>query len=154
MDETAVLEHFQKFLAGRKLRMTKERETLVREILRAPRHFEAEQLIRRLRRSRRRVSRATVYRTLTLLEACGILRRSTFGHDRHFYEAVLNEGHHDHLICLDCGRIEEFSEPGIEAMQESLCRDRSFVPMDHVHEIFGLCRECAAGPSNGRPARG
>ena len=153
LDEIGTLEHFQKFLAQRKLRMTKERETLVREILRAPRHFEAEQLIRRLRWSRRRVSRATVYRTLSLLESCGVLRRSTFGGERSYYEAVLNEGHHDHLVCLDCGRIEEFNEPEIEGLQEKLCRVKGFVLMDHVHEMFGLCPDCAAKPQDGDAAR-
>ncbi|MBU1699421.1 MAG: transcriptional repressor [Candidatus Eisenbacteria bacterium] len=141
-DETAILAQFREFLATRSLRMTKERESLVREILRAPRHFEAEQLIQRLRRSRRRVSRATVYRTLMLLEECGILRKSTFGHDRSFYEAVLNEGHHDHLICLSCGSIEEFQSPQIEANQTRICQDRGFELIDHVHEMYGLCPKC------------
>lgn len=149
INEPAILEHFQKFLAERKLRMTKERETLVREILRAPRHFEAEQLIRRLRWSRRRVSRATVYRTLSLLEASGILRRSTFGGDRSYYEAVLNEGHHDHLICLECGRIEEFEEPQIEALQNKVCTDQGFTLLDHVHQMFGLCPTCEAKSRDG-----
>jgi Fur family ferric uptake transcriptional regulator len=149
LNEAEVLQHFQKFLAERKLRMTKERETLIREILHAPRHFEAEQLIRRLRRSRRRVSRATVYRTLSLLEACGILRRSTFGHDRSFYEAVLNQGHHDHLICLGCGAIEEFEDREVEAIQQRVAREKGFTIMDHVHEIFGLCPKCGEKPEDG-----
>lgn len=152
-DEPKILEHFQGFLAERKLRMTKERETLVKEILRAPRHFEAEQLIRRLRWSRRRVSRATVYRTLSLLEECGILRRSSFGGDRSYYEAVLNEGHHDHLICLECGRIEEFNDAQIESLQQRVCEDRGFTLMDHVHQMFGLCPECEQkSKDGGRPA--
>jgi Fur family ferric uptake transcriptional regulator len=152
LNEPAILEHFQQFLAERKLRMTKERETLVREILRAPRHFEAEQLIRRLRWSRRRVSRATVYRTLSLLESSGILKRSTFGGDRSYYEAVLNEGHHDHLVCLECGRIEEFEEPQIETLQQRVCSDKGFTLMDHVHQMFGLCPECENNSGDGRTA--
>ncbi|MBD3336557.1 MAG: transcriptional repressor [Candidatus Eisenbacteria bacterium] len=142
-NEATILKQFQDFLATRKLRMTREREALVQEILRAPRHFEAEQLIRRLRRSRRRVSRATVYRTLSLLEECGILRRSSFGHDRSFYEAMRNEGHHDHLICLGCGQIDEFHAPRIESLQLKVCQERGFVLMDHVHEMYGLCPKCS-----------
>jgi Fur family ferric uptake transcriptional regulator len=149
LDEPAILDQFQKFLAERKLRMTKERETLVREILRAPKHFEAEQLIRRLRWSRRRVSRATVYRTLSLLESSGILRRSTFGGDRSYYEAVLNEGHHDHLICLQCGRIEEFEEPQIESLQNRVCESKGFMLLDHVHQMFGLCPDCEEKSKDG-----
>src|ERR1700690_3365056 len=77
-------DRFREFLATRRLRMTQEREELLAAIFHAPRHFEADDLIRTLKQRDGRVSRATVYRTLSLLEECGILRKSLFGHNRHF----------------------------------------------------------------------
>ena len=139
-----ITERFKAFLATRKLRMTREREELLAAIFHAPRHFEAEDLIRTLKRRDGRVSRATVYRTLALLEECGILRKSLFGRNRHFFESVVGRRHHDHLICIRTGKIIEFEDERIEQMQEEICRKYGFKMVDHVHEIFGISEEGAA----------
>ena len=138
-----ITERFRAFLATRKLRMTGEREELLAAIFHAPRHFEAEDLIRTLKQRDGRVSRATVYRTLSLLEECGILRKSLFGHNRHFFESVVGRRHHDHLVCIRCGKIQEFEEQKIESLQEEICHQYDFKIVDHVHEIFGVCAPCA-----------
>jgi Fur family transcriptional regulator, ferric uptake regulator len=155
MDQTAVAtpkrgttleeitERFREFLATRKLRMTREREELLAAIFHAPRHFEAEDLIKTLKQRDGRVSRATVYRTLSLLEECGILRKSLFGHNRHFFESVVGRRHHDHLVCIRCGKIQEFEEPRIESLQQDITRQFDFKIVDHVHEIFGVCGPCS-----------
>ena len=88
------------------------------------------------------VSRATIYRTLGLLEECGILRKSLFGHNRHFYESTVGRHHHDHLVCIRCGQIREFEEDRIEHLQEEICRRFGYLIVDHVHEIFGICGDC------------
>ncbi len=138
-----ISDRFRDFLATRKLRMTREREELLAAIFHAPRHFEAEDLIRTLKQRDGRVSRATVYRTLTLLEECGILRKSLFGHNRHFFESVVGRRHHDHLVCIRCGKIQEFEEAKIESLQEEICRQYDFTIVDHVHEVFGVCAPCS-----------
>jgi Fur family transcriptional regulator, ferric uptake regulator len=138
-----ITDSFREFLATRKLRMTREREELLAAIFHAPRHFEAEDLIRTLKQRDGRASRATVYRTLSLLEECGILRKSLFGHNRHFFESVVGRRHHDHLVCIRCGKIQEFEESRIETLQEEICRQYDFRIVDHVHEIFGVCQPCA-----------
>jgi Fur family ferric uptake transcriptional regulator len=137
-----IVDRFRDFLATRGLRMTREREELLASIFHAPRHFEAEDLIRTIRERKGRVSRATVYRTLSLLEECGILRKSLFGHNRHFYESVVGRHHHDHLVCIRCGKIREFEEEQIEALQEQICRKYGYRIVDHIHEIFGICERC------------
>jgi Fur family transcriptional regulator, ferric uptake regulator len=139
-----ISDHFREFLATRKLRMTREREELLAAIFHAPRHFEAEDLIKTLKQREGRVSRATVYRTLSLLEECGILRKSLFGHNRHFFESVVGRRHHDHLVCIRCGKIQEFEEPRIEQIQEEITRHHNFRIVDHVHEIFGVCTPCSS----------
>lgn len=138
-----ITDSFREFLATRKLRMTREREELLAAIFHAPRHFEAEDLIRTLKQRDGRASRATVYRTLSLLEECGILRKSLFGHNRHFFESVVGRRHHDHLVCIRCGKIQEFEEARIESLQEDICRQYDFRIVDHVHEIFGVCQPCS-----------
>ena len=144
-----ITEHFREFLATRKLRMTREREELLAAIFHAPRHFEAEDLIKTLKQRDGRVSRATVYRTLSLLEECGILRKSLFGHNRHFFESVVGRRHHDHLVCIRCGKIQEFEEARIEQIQEEISRHHEFRIVDHVHEIFGVCAPCGTKEAPG-----
>lgn len=140
-------ERFRAYLGTQDLRMTRQREELLSAVLAAPRHFEAEDLIGRLREGKTHASRATVYRTLALLEECGILRKSLFGHNRHFYESVIGRHHHDHLVCVRCGRIQEFEEERIEELQAEVCRQYGFRMLDHVHEIYGACEECGATES-------
>lgn len=147
-----VRERFRQHLASQKLRMTRQREELLSSVLHAPRHFEAEELLRTLRERQGHASRATVYRTLSLLEECGVLRKSLFGHNRHFYESVLGRHHHDHLVCLRCGRIQEFEEDRIEELQVEICRRHDFEIEDHVHEIFGTCSECRGSEQGKQPA--
>lgn len=137
-----VVERFRVFLAGKGLRYTRERAELLSAISDAPRHFEAEDLIRTVSERSGRVSRATIYRTLGLLEECGVLRKSLFGHNRHFYESVVGRHHHDHLVCIRCGQIREFEEDKIEDLQDEICRRFGYAIVDHVHEIFGICTDC------------
>ncbi|MBK8231658.1 MAG: transcriptional repressor [Candidatus Eisenbacteria bacterium] len=145
-----VAERFRAYLATQSLRMTRQREELLTAVFHAPRHFEAEDLIKTLRERQGHVSRATVYRTLSLLEECGVLRKSLFGHNRHFYESVVGRHHHDHLVCIRCGKIQEFEEPRIEEMQEQICTRYGFKILDHVHEIFGACENCQNEPTEAR----
>ncbi|MFN8547980.1 MAG: transcriptional repressor [Candidatus Eisenbacteria bacterium] len=144
-----VAERFRNHLTTQSLRMTRQRERLLKAVLQAPRHFEAEDLIKTLREREGNVSRATVYRTLSLLEECGVLRKSLFGHNRHFYESVIGRHHHDHLVCMRCGKIQEFEEPKIEQLQEEICGRFGFEMTDHVHEIFGNCETCRAESPDG-----
>ena len=133
---------FRGFLHANDLRLTGERMDLLRAVLNAPPHFDADQLMIRMRRRKRRVSRATIYRTLTLLERCGIIRKSMLGGNRAVYEASIGRRHHDHIICVSCGRIEEFRAEEVEVIQERIARHHGFQIIDHVHQIFGLCSDC------------
>ncbi|MCA9730034.1 MAG: transcriptional repressor [Candidatus Eisenbacteria bacterium] len=148
-----VIERFRAFLASKGLRFTRERSELLSAIFQAPRHFEAEDLIRTVDERESRVSRATIYRTLGLLEECGILRKSLFGHNRHFYESTVGRHHHDHLVCIRCGQIREFEEDRIEDLQEEICTRFGYTIVDHVHEIFGICGECREREGNNPLAR-
>jgi Fur family ferric uptake transcriptional regulator len=140
-------ERFRGFLRGQRLRLTPERLELLRVALGSPAHFDADELVARLRKRGHSVSRATTYRTLSLLEQCGILRKSLLGQGRHLYETALGRGHHDHIICARCGRIEEFYDEELEQLQERIALERGFRILDHIHELFGVCDRCGGESS-------
>jgi Fur family transcriptional regulator, ferric uptake regulator len=142
-------ERLREYLRAQKLRLTPERMAMLRAALGYPGHFDAEEMVTHLRRRRSRVSRATIYRTLGLLERCGILRKSLLGQGRSVYERALGRGHHDHVVCATCGKIEEFYDERVERLQEEVAAGLGFRILDHLHELFGLCKDCAADGRNG-----
>ena len=104
----------------------------------AQRHMTAEDVFRVLLQERSDIGLATVYRVLTQFEQAGILSRSHFESGKAVYE--LDEGqHHDHLVCLDCGRVEEFYDAQIEARQQSVARAKGFAIADHALSLYANC---------------
>ena len=86
----------------------------------------------------------TVYRTLKLLTECGVAFERKFGDGLTRYELADETHHHDHLICVDCGKIIEFEEPKIEELQEKIAARYGFVLKTHKHEMYGSCADCQA----------
>ena len=141
----AAHEQFAIFLAKRSLRYTEERRAVVGAVFEKHRHFEADDLLVWARAHRPRVSRATIYRTLELLVSSGLVRQMTFGDkSAQHYEQVLGIPHHDHLICLACGRVQEVFSANLESEQDALCARHGFEVHHHNLEVFGLCRTCRA----------
>ena len=102
------------------------------------RHMTAEDVFRVLLEDRSDVGLATVYRVLTQFEQAGLLNRSNFESGKAVYE--LNEGqHHDHLVCLDCGRVEEFFDAEIEKRQQMVAKTRGFVLQEHALSLYASC---------------
>lgn len=102
------------------------------------RHMTAEDVFRVLLEERSDIGLATVYRVLTQFEQAGILIRSNFESGKAVYE--LNEGqHHDHLVCMDCGRVEEFYDPEIEVRQRAIAAQRGFELQDHALALYARC---------------
>ena len=124
------------------LRITPQRRSLVQQILRAPGHFSADELLDILRRQGISVSRATLYRLLPALVQIGVLREVIHTEGRRHYELAELEEHHEHLICERCGKIIEFTCPAIEGAILGVCREHDFVDQTHKVEVTGLCRDC------------
>jgi Fur family transcriptional regulator, ferric uptake regulator len=102
------------------------------------RHMTAEDVYRVLLDSESDIGLATVYRVLMQFEQAGLLSRSNFESGKAVYE--LDEGqHHDHLVCLDCGRVEEFFDPEIEKRQQSVAQSRGFVLQEHALSLYATC---------------
>ena len=103
-----------------------------------PRHLSAEDVYRRLLDSNEDIGLATVYRVLTQFESAGLVTRHHFEGGTAVFE--LNEGeHHDHIVCMDCGRVEEFSDEGIEARQSAIAQRLGFEISDHSLTLHGRC---------------
>jgi Fur family ferric uptake transcriptional regulator len=104
----------------------------------AQRHMSAEDVFRVLLQDRSDVGLATVYRVLAQFEQAGILSRNHFESGKSVYE--LNEGqHHDHLVCLDCGRVEEFYDADIESRQHEVAKAKGFAIADHALSLYANC---------------
>ena len=102
------------------------------------RHMSAEDVYRILMNEELDIGLATVYRVLTQFEQAGILARHHFESGKAVFE--LNEGkHHDHLVCLDCGRVEEFFDAEIEKRQRSVAQARGFELQDHALALYAAC---------------
>ena len=108
-----------------------------------PRHMSAEDIYKRLIDSREDIGLATVYRVLTQFEAAGLVSRHHFEDGMAVFE--LNQGsHHDHIVCMDCGHVQEFFDKDIEARQDAVAASRGFSIKEHALVLYGNCQraEC------------
>lgn len=153
------IEVFGAFLQRKGLKMTSQRRSMVRTLLQQDGHFTAVDAHERLRDAGDRVSLATVYRALSLLEEAGILAGHDFADGQRRYERALTREHHDHVICLDCRAVVEFHSPAIEALQQKVVDDHGFTMVHHALTIFGSCDAlrargtCARRDAERKPAR-
>lgn len=135
-------DRFKNYLAARGLRFTRQRRAVLDQVFSIHGHFDAEDLYARLRHNGGSVSRATVYRTLKHLEECKLVREVLRCRGRAHYEHILGHPHHDHMVCVECGKVIEFIEPAIEAQQRKICKRHGFKPLEHRLGIRGICEEC------------
>lgn len=117
------------------------------------RHLTAEDVYRMLLEENQDFGLATVYRVLTQFEQAGILLRSHFESGKSIFE--LNEGgHHDHLLCLDCGRVVEFVDAEIERRQKKIAAENGFELQEHSLQLYARCKDKAACPHVKKPEPG
>jgi Fur family ferric uptake transcriptional regulator len=105
------------------------------------RHMSAEDIYRSLLDAGEDVGLATVYRVLTQFESAGLVSKHNFEGEHSVYE--LNQGeHHDHILCVKCGRVDEFVDDVIEERQRAIAAKAGFSMTDHCLYIYGICAEC------------
>ncbi|MEM7309547.1 MAG: Fur family transcriptional regulator [Planctomycetota bacterium] len=143
MNRAKIRKSFEEFLKERKLRMTPQRLAIFERAFDTHQHFTAEDLYEWLREEDGAVSRATVYRTLSVLVEGGFLESLDVGKGELRYEHVLGHRHHDHMVCLSCGKIEEFYDERIERLQEEASSQKGFRMVSHNLRLFGYCRTCS-----------
>ena len=142
MSNELAKENFRKFLKENSYRNTPERFEVLDVILNKDGHFDADDLFVNLKTINSKVSRATVYNTLDILQECGIVSRYRFGENHSKYEKTFGRPQHDHLICLECGDIIEFIDERIIKIQKTVCKENNFTQTSSTFQIFGLCHKC------------
>ena len=143
MKLTAIKKRYDEFLRQRGLKLTAQRARIFDRAFKTHEHFSADTLFGWLaEESGPSVSRATVYRTLGLLVEGGFLESLDVGSGETVYEHVLGHRHHDHIVCVECGRIEEFFDERIEELQREAATKKGFQLLHHDLRLFGLCPAC------------
>lgn len=137
-----LLDKLDAFLATKMLKLTTQRRQIVEKMLSMPRHFTADDLVDSFAGQRPRVSKATIYRTLSLLNEAAVIEEHNFGEAHKLYEISEGRDHHDHLSCTRCHKIIEFFSEEMELLQDRIAQKLGFHPTHHSQKIYGLCREC------------
>lgn len=135
-------QHLKDYLRQQGYRVTPERFEVLDAVMAEPGHFEADELFLSLKQKGSKVSRATVYKTLQILEECDLVFRQRLKNHGSRYEKAFGRTHHDHLICVQCGKIVEFVDETIEQREEAVAKKFKFKLIGHSHQIFGMCPDC------------
>ncbi|MDQ6960504.1 MAG: transcriptional repressor [Mariprofundaceae bacterium] len=123
-------------------RLTIQRQAILNLINTSNRHWDAEEISRELSNRGESVGIATVYRGLAALEDVGLIASIHLA-DKKRYERA-DKSHHDHMVCTECGAIEEFIQDRIEVLQEAAAREKGFAVTGHQLVIFGRCARCVS----------
>lgn len=140
MRNNQAAEILREFLKQGKNRITPERFEVMDSALDYEGHFGADDLFIIMKNNKSRVSRATVYKTLEILVQCDLLSKRNFGDNMTRYESSFKRQSHDHLICMDCGRIVEFSNTLFEKIPQQLCSELGFQFSSYSFNIFARCK--------------
>lgn len=128
------------YLEKNHLKQTKQRELILQAFLEANRHVTSDDLYQAVRKEHSNIGYTTVYRTMKLLVEAGLAT------ERHFDDGItryeIEQEHHDHLVCVNCGKIQEFECEEIEARQNEVASEYGFEVLRHRHELYGHCASC------------
>ena len=142
MDEKFIKEkeaQFLEFIQNKGLKTTRQRSVIVQTFFKMRGHISVEELLRQVKKANSKIGYATVYRTLHLLVESGLVEERRFGDGLARYEGRNEVEHHDHMICLECGKIREFSNPHLMEIQQRLAEENGFKIFRHRLELYGVC---------------
>jgi Fur family transcriptional regulator, ferric uptake regulator len=141
---------FRTLISEGGLKATKQREEILNIFFNSPGHKNLSQIYAQVAKVNPKIGYATVYRTLKLLTRLGLADQQKFADGETRYEPTSEGNHHDHLICLDCGKIIEFEDKTLEALQNGIARRHHFKVFHHRMELYGRCAGCAQKKGNDR----
>ena len=137
MIDTQTASHLEQMCIERGMKMTGQRRVIARVLSDSHDHPDVEELYRRSVKADPKISIATVYRTVRLFEEAGLLDKLDFGDGRARYEEA-TENHHDHLIDMQSGKVFEFNDPDVEALQERIAKKLGYKLVGHRMELYGV----------------
>ncbi|MDF1849704.1 MAG: transcriptional repressor [Verrucomicrobiales bacterium] len=138
--KTEVKKKFDEFISERGMRRTSQRDVIVDAAFDSDDHFTAEELLTKARKLDPKTSRATLYRTISLLVECGLLREIDLGRDERVYDPnFLDSPDHNHLICVDCGKVIEFADDNVALLVDCITRRLGFRPSSKSMRIEACC---------------
>ena len=136
------LNDFLAFMSREGLNTTAQRRAIAAAFFEFPGHHSLEEFYQHIAAYDASIGQTTVYRTLKLLCDAGLAAESHFSDGVTRYEVARPESHHDHLVCLSCGKILEIFYQRIEKLQRELAEQHGFALSGHVHNLYGLCTDC------------
>ena len=138
-----LLEQFKTIIKENNLKFTSQREAILQTLYENQDHFTSEHIYMLVKEKNPNlnIGIATVYRTLALLEENGLVSSISLGMQGKKFE-IANKPHHDHLICVKCGKIVEFENEQIEKLQYKIAKENNFELTDHLMQLYGICKEC------------
>jgi Fur family transcriptional regulator, ferric uptake regulator len=142
VDGNLLMEMFRRYLRDHNLPVTQQREAVAATVFFSDAHLSVGDIERVLEGRELAIGKATVYRTLGLLATAGLVREHDFGEGFKRYEPLVAKSHHEHLICVRCGKVVEFSSERLERMKALIAEEHGFQHHHHRLEIYGVCREC------------
>ena len=133
---------FRSFIDSKNLRYTVQRDILIEELYINGGHLTPDEFSEIIKNKHPEIGKATVYRTLKLLEEAKLISKIEFGDGRIRYEICTDKEHHDHLICEKCKKSVEVIDPKIESLQNRLAQKHGFELTGHRLYLFGICKNC------------
>jgi Fe2+/Zn2+ uptake regulation proteins len=130
------------YLKKKDLKLTEQRKIILDAFLNIETHITAEELYDIIKKTNPEVGVATVYRTLKILCECGLANEVKFSDNVAHYEHLFDHQHHDHLICIKCGKYTEVCDPEIEKLQQKLAQKNKFQILRHRMDLYGICENC------------
>jgi len=143
-------EIFINFLRKKGLKLTEQREEILRTFLKTEEHLSIEDLYGVIKKKKLGIGQATVFRTLRLLTEAGMAKEVYLGDKKVRFEHEYGHQHHDHLVCQVCSKLIETVDSEIERLQDALCKKFQFTPTSHRLQIFGTCKQCKKGGKRGK----
>ena len=134
--ENELIDKFKVALKDNNMKFTPQRLSILQEVVESKEHRECDQIYLSLKEQGQNVSRATVYRTMDFLVDNNFARKIDIGDGKSRYETKINHPHHDHMICVDTGKIIEFVSPKIEQIQDKIAEQKGYKIIKHVHQLF------------------
>lgn len=139
---SATVKNFLTFMKRRGMNTTVQRCVIAETFFKLPGHHTLEEFYHIIAQADPKIGQTTVYRTLKLLCEAGFATEIHFSDDITRYEVTNPTKHHDHLICISCGKIVEIYDPNIEKLQREIAANHGFLLTGHMHNLYGKCAEC------------